>query len=123
LIPWLWPSSNKGCKTFREIRIMADTYDIDASRFPSFSDYLQEKGQRERVTQRVEKRIVARQIAMQMEAQGVTKTELAARMGTSRAQLDRLLNPTSQNVTIDTIARAAEALGHRFHMELVKTEA
>jgi antitoxin HicB len=99
---------------------MSDTYDIDTRKFPSFSDYLEDRGQLERLTQRVEKRVIARQIAMQMEAQGVTKTELAARMGTSRAQLDRLLNPTSQNVTIDTIARAADALGQRFHMELVK---
>jgi transcriptional regulator with XRE-family HTH domain len=99
---------------------MSDTYDIDTTKFPSFRDYLAETGQLERLTQRVEKRVIARQIAMQMEAQGVTKTELAARMGTSRAQLDRLLNPTSQNVTIDTIARAADALGQRFHMQLVK---
>ncbi len=99
---------------------MTDGYDIDAGRFPSFGNYLEERGQLERVTARVEKRIIAGQIAQQMESQGITKTELAARMGTSRAQLDRLLNPTSQNVTIETIARAAEALGQRFHMELVK---
>lgn len=84
---------------------------------------MDENGQLERLTLRVEKRIIAQQIASQMKAQGVSKTELAARMGTSRAQLDRLLNPTSQNVTIETIARAAEALGQRFHMELVKKAA
>jgi antitoxin HicB len=102
---------------------MAEHYDIDASGFPSLHDYLEEKGQLERLTRRVEKRIIARQLAMEMEAQGISKTELAARMGTSRAQLDRLLNPNSQNVTIETIARAAEALGQRFHMELVKKAA
>ena len=102
---------------------MSETYDIDTSQFPSFRDYLEEKGQLERLTARVEKRIIAGQIAAQMKEQGVTKTELAARMGTSRAQIDRLLNPTSQNVTIETIARAAEALGQRFHMELVKKAA
>lgn len=102
---------------------MAETYDIDTGKFPSFRNYLEEHGQLERLTLRVEKRIIAQQIAMQMKEQGVSKTELAARMGTSRAQLDRLLNPTSQNVTIETIARAAEALGQRFHMELVKKAA
>jgi DNA-binding phage protein len=101
---------------------MADTYDIDTSRFPSFRDYLREKGSLERVTARVEKRIAARQLAMAMEAQGMSKTELASRMGTSRAQLDRVLNPTAQNVTIDSLTRAAAALGMRFHMELIKTE-
>jgi DNA-binding Xre family transcriptional regulator len=99
---------------------MADFYDIDASRFPSLQDYLREKGQLEELTLRVEKRMIARQIAARMKEQGISKTELAARMGTSRAQLDRLLNPISQNVTIETIARAAEALGQRFHMELVE---
>ncbi len=102
---------------------MSDTYDIDTSNFPSFRDYLEEAGQLERLSARAEKRIIAGQLAMQMKAQGVSKTELAARMGTSRAQLDRLLNPTSQNVTIETIARAAEALGQRFHMELVEKAA
>ena len=98
---------------------MSSNYDIDVSKFPSLHVYLEGEGQLERLTLRAEKRIVAGQIALQMKAQGVSKTELAARMGTSRAQVDRLLNPTSQNVTIETIARAAEVLGQRFHMELV----
>jgi antitoxin HicB len=102
---------------------MTDVFDIDTSNFPSLNDYLREKGTLERLTLQVEKRIIARQIAQQMKEQGITKTELAARMGTSRAQLNRLLNPTSQNVTIETIARAAEALGQRFHMELVEKAA
>ncbi len=102
---------------------MADSYDIDVNRFPSFNAYLAERGKLESVTQRVEKRIIAHQIADQMKKQGVSKTELAARMGTSRAQLDRLLNPNAQNVTIETIGRAAQALGQRFHMELVNDAA
>ena len=102
---------------------MTDILDIDVSNFPSFRDYLKGKGKLDRLTLQVEKELISRQIAAQMKEQGVTKTELAARMGTSRAQIDRLLNPTSQNVTIETIARAAEALGQRFHMELVKKAA
>jgi antitoxin HicB len=101
---------------------MSQDFKIDVSKFPSINDYLEGEGQLERLTLRAEKRIIAGQMALQMKEQGVSKTELAARMGTSRAQLDRLLNPTSQNVTIETIARAAEVLGHRFRMELVKAE-
>jgi antitoxin HicB len=99
---------------------MADTYDIDTSNFPSFSDYLKEEpGRYERIMARVEKKIVAIQIARQMEEQKLSKSEMAARMGTSRAQLDRVLNPTSQNVTIATLSRAAEVLGRRLHIEIV----
>jgi antitoxin HicB len=102
---------------------MTETYDIDTSGFPSFKDYLKERGRLERVTLLAEKMIVAGQIARAMDEQGLTKSELAERMGTSRAQLDRVLNPNSQNVTIETLARAAEALGQRFHMEIVKKAA
>jgi antitoxin HicB len=102
---------------------MTEILDIDASKFPSFRDYLAEHGRLEETVLCAEKMIISGHIARQMAKQGITKTELAARMGTSRAQLDRLLNPTSQNVTIETIARAAEALGQRFHMELVSKAA
>jgi antitoxin HicB len=101
---------------------MSRNFDIDVSKFPSIHDYLEGEGQLERLTLRAEKRIIAGQMVLHMKEQGVSKTELASRMGTSRAQLDRLLNPTSQNVTIETIARAAEVLGQRFHMELIKAE-
>lgn len=94
-------------------------HDIDTSRFPSFGDLLREKGIYEEVTHRAQKMAIAIQIARQMEEQKITKSEMAARMGTSRAQLDRVLNPKAQNVTIETLARAAEALGRRVHMELV----
>jgi antitoxin HicB len=102
---------------------MTDTIDIATGRFPSFKDHLKERGRLERVTSLAEKMIVAGQISRAMDEQGLTKSALAARMGTSRAQLDRVLNPNSQNVTIETLARAAEALGQRFHMEIVRKAA
>lgn len=54
-----------------------------------------------------------------MKKEDVSKTELARRMQTSRAQLDRLLDPQNESVTLATLARAAQAVGRNFKMELV----
>jgi transcriptional regulator with XRE-family HTH domain len=57
---------------------------------------------------------VAEQLAEAMETQGITKLEMAARMKTSRRQLDRLFDPSIPSVTPDTFRRAANAVGRRF---------
>lgn len=54
-----------------------------------------------------------------MRDQGLTKSALAKRMRTSRAQLDRLLDPENESVTLGTLTRAAYAVGRRLRMELV----
>jgi len=59
----------------------------------SFDDFLKEEGLYEEVTASAIKRVLARQLDALMEEQGLTKSELARRMKTSRAQLDRLLIP------------------------------
>ena len=56
-----------------------------------------------------------------MKEKRVTKASLARRMGTSRAQLDRLLDPENQSVTLKTLTRAAEILGLRVQIQLVDT--
>lgn len=53
-----------------------------------------------------------------MREQGLTKAAAAERMGTSRAQLDRVLDPTAFNVTLETLARAAKIVGRRLKVEL-----
>ena len=58
-------------------------------------------------------------IAALMQAQGISKTELARSMKTSRAQLDRLLDPENESVTLGTLTRAAQAVGRNLRMELV----
>lgn len=98
---------------------MAKAKLIDTRDFPSLDNYLQERGLYERVSFAAEKRVIARQLAEEMEAKSLTKSEMAKRMGTSRAQLDRVLNPEEKNITIETLARAAAILGRRFHMELI----
>ena len=60
-------------------------------------DYLKEEGIYEEVTARAIKRVIARQLDALMQAEGLTKSELAKQMQTSRAQLDRLLDPESES--------------------------
>ena len=54
-----------------------------------------------------------------MESQGLSKSEMAARIQTSRAQLDRLLDPSNDKVQLDTLKRAAAAVGRKIRLELV----
>jgi antitoxin HicB len=85
----------------------------------SFDDFLKEDGIYEEVTARAIKRVIARQLDALMEEQGLTKSALAKRMKTSRAQLDRLLDPDNESVTLGTLTRAAQAVGRQLRMELV----
>jgi hypothetical protein len=81
---------------------------------------LKEAGIYEEVTTRAIKRVIARQLDALMRDQGLTKSALAKRMHTSRAQLDRLLDPENgEPVTLGTLARAAQAVGRQLRMELV----
>jgi antitoxin HicB len=86
---------------------------------PSFDEFLKEEGIYEDVTARAIKRVIARQIEAVMQAQGISKTDLAKTMKTSRAQLDRLLDPDNESVTLGTLTRAAHAVGRNLRMELV----
>lgn len=85
----------------------------------SFEDFLKEEGIYEEVTASAIKRVIAWQIEEAMKAQGITKSEMAKRMNTSRAQLDRLLDPDNDRVQLDTMQRAAAAVGRRLRLELV----
>jgi antitoxin HicB len=85
----------------------------------SFDDFLKEEGIYDEVTARAIKRVIARQLDALMEEEGLTKTELAKRMKTSRAQLDRLLDPDNESVTLGTLTRAAQAVGRQLRMVLV----
>src|SRR5262249_5807691 len=85
----------------------------------SFDDFLREEKIYEDVTARAIKRVIARRLDALMQEEGLTKTELARRMHTSRAQLDRLLDPDNESVTLGTLARAAQAIGRQLRFELV----
>lgn len=85
----------------------------------SFDDFLQEENLYEECTAIAIKRVLARQLAEEMKRQNLTKTEMARLMQTSRAQLDRLLDPEKTGVSIETITRAASVVGRQLRIELV----
>jgi antitoxin HicB len=85
----------------------------------SLDDFLGEEGILEEVQAAALKRNMAMQLADLMEAQSLKKAALAKRMHTSRAALDRLLDPENTSVTLATLTKAAAALGRRVEIELV----
>jgi len=76
-----------------------------------FDDFLKEKGIREEVVAAAIKRVISWQLLEAMNAKRITKTEMAARMHTSRAVVNRLLDEEDTSVTLATLARASMALG------------
>lgn len=64
------------------------------------------------------KRVIAYQIEQSMKEQNLTKTEMSRRMKTSRATLERLLDPSTRSVTIQTIVRATHALGKSLQIKI-----
>lgn len=84
----------------------------------TLDDFLSQEGVLEEVSARAIKRVIAWQLAEAMKTQGVTKTAMAERMHTSRSMLDRLLDETDTGMTIETLSRAAQALGYRVKVEL-----
>ena len=85
----------------------------------SFDSWLHEEGFYEEVTGAAIKRVLSRQIAEAMAEQKLTKTEMASRMHTSRAALDRLLDPEHEAVTLSTLRKAAQVVGRQLRLELV----
>jgi len=84
----------------------------------NFDDFLEEEGLLEDATAVGVKRVIAYQLLRVMEEQDLSKTEMARRMGTSRAALDRLLDPGNASVTLQTLQSAAIALGGRLKILL-----
>ena len=80
---------------------------------------LREEGIYEEVTSTAIKRVLARQVAAAMQENRVSKAEMARRMRTSRAALDRLLDPKYEAVTLNTLRKAATAVGRELRVELV----
>jgi DNA-binding Xre family transcriptional regulator len=85
----------------------------------SLDNLLEEEGTRVEIELIALKRAIAWQIQQAMEEKKLTKTAMAKAMKTSRASLERLLDPENPSVTLDTIERAAAAIGKRIRLELV----
>ena len=84
----------------------------------SFDSWLREEGVYEEVTASAIKRVLARQIKAAMKEKNFSKAEMARRMYTSRAALDRLLDPEYDAVTLNTLRKAAAAVGRKLRLEL-----
>lgn len=83
----------------------------------NFDDFLEEEGILEEVSTRAQKRLLALQIADIMTEANLTKKEVAAKMNTSRSQLDRLLDPENTSITLDSLTRLARAVGKQLRIE------
>jgi DNA-binding Xre family transcriptional regulator len=84
----------------------------------SIDDFLEEEGVLEEFRAVAVKEVIAWQIQQAMKKKKLSKNKMAALMNTSRAQLDRLLDPKQGNVTIETLYRAAYALGRELRIVL-----
>jgi antitoxin HicB len=85
----------------------------------SFDSFLEEAGIHDEVERIAQKRVLAWLLQQEMDRQGVSKSELARRMDTSRSQVDRLLDPKNDRVQLDTLVKAAHAIGRELKLELV----
>jgi hypothetical protein len=85
----------------------------------SLDSWLREEGIYEEVTAGAVKRVLARQVEAAMKEKHFSKAEMARRMRTSRAALDRLLDPDYDAVTLSTLRKAATAVGRQLRLELV----
>ena len=83
----------------------------------SFDDFLKDDAMLEGATAVAIKRVIAWQIGEEMKAQQMTKTQLAKRMHTSRAALNRLLDEEDPSLTLTTLASAAAALGKKVNIQ------
>ena len=90
----------------------------DAHSGTTLDSFLAENGILEAAKAKALTRVVAWQLAQEMERQGITKAALAERLHTSRAQVDRILKAKG-NVTIETLQRAAALVGRELRLELI----
>ena len=84
-----------------------------------FTDFLRKEGLYEEVEAAALKKVIAAALAKQMERKGLTVSELAEKLGTSRAAVNRVLDAGNTSLTLTTLSRAAAALGCRVNLQIV----
>ena len=84
----------------------------------NFDDFLQEEGIYEEVQARALKRALAEQLSDAMQSGNLSKVVMAQRMVTSRSQLDRVLDPDNLSIQLDTLIKAARAVGKTVEIRL-----
>ena len=85
----------------------------------TLEDFLKQEALFEDASNYAVKRLLAWQVEKAMQEQRITKLGITRRMGTSRAHLDKLLDPENDKVQLDTVQRAAAAIGRQVRLELV----
>jgi len=85
----------------------------------SFDDFLKEEGIIEEVENRAVKKLISFQLLETLKNEHLTKTELAHRLDTSRAAVDRLLDTENDSVTLFTLIKAASVLGKKLKLEFI----
>jgi antitoxin HicB len=82
----------------------------------NFDDFLEDEGILEEVSAKAHKRLLSLQLADIMQEQSITKTNLAAKLKTSRSQLDRILDPNNTSITIEVLEHVAHAVGKKLQI-------
>ena len=85
----------------------------------SFDDFLVQEGMLEEVESGAIKKIIAYQLQEAIQKEQLTKTALAVQLDTSRAAVNRLLDPENESITLLTLKKAANVLGKKLRLELV----
>jgi antitoxin HicB len=85
----------------------------------SFDDLMTEEGLADEVESGAIKKIIAYQLQETIKKERLSKTALAARLETSRAAVDRLLDPENESITLLSLKKAANVLGKKLRLELV----
>lgn len=85
----------------------------------SLEDFLDELGERDEVYGEAIKRVLAWEIEEARKTQSISKSEMASKMGTSRTQVERVLDPQNVAVSLDTLERAARSVGKKLLVKLV----
>lgn len=84
-----------------------------------FTGFLREEGIYEEVEAAALKKVIAAALTRQMDRRGMTVSELAEKLGTSRAAVNRVLDDENTSITLTTLSRTAAALGCRVNLEIV----
>ena len=85
----------------------------------TLDNFLETEGVLEEATTRAQKKVLAYQFSEEMKSQHISKSEMARRLGTSRSQIDKILNPENNRFQMDTAQRFAAALGKKLVVNLV----
>ena len=88
-------------------------------RGPALDSFLEEEGVLAEFQVKAIKEVIVWQLGEAMRERGLSKSKLASLMHTSRTQIDRVLDPTDSNVTIETLQRAAAVVGRPIELALV----